>query len=86
MIRFRYGDLQIAKRDETEGMIVRRGHWRKIKRGIPWGVDVRTVVYQQVDNLVISTRAGNVDGEDPVEDRIDWLSVSESVSDEAIIS
>ena len=57
------------------------------RRGdIPWGVNVCTVVYQQVDDLLIPPGASNVDGEDPVEDGINWLSVSESVSDEAIIA
>jgi len=59
----------------------------RLKRGnVPWGVNVCTVVYQQVDNLFIPTRASNVYGKDAVEDRIDWLAVGESVSDEAIVS
>ena len=52
---------------------------------MPWGVNVCTVVYQQVDDLLIPTGASNVDGEDPVKDGIDRLPISKSVSDEAVI-
>ena len=63
-----------------------RERWRKGGGDVPWGVDVRTVVNQQVDDLLVPTRASNVDGKHPVEDRINWLSVDDGVSDEAIIT
>jgi len=71
---------------KTRGKNSEGGAGGKLRGDIPWGVNVRTIVNQQVDDLLVPTRASNVDGKHPVEDRIDWLSVDDSVSDEAIIT
>lgn len=55
---------------------------RKGKLYIPWGIDVCAIINEQLHDLIAAPRAGNVQRENAIEDRIDGLPVIESIFDE----
>lgn len=61
--------------------------WHRYGKGDgPWGIDIRSVLDEHFEDLLVATGGGGVEGEDAVEDGVDGLAVLEGILDEADVS